>query len=977
MFFLAMATINMALAQGKIVTGQVTDDTGETLPGVNVMIKGTTTGTVTDFDGHYSLEVNQPKAALVYSFVGLKTITKTIGNQSKMDVVLGADAKQLEAVEIVGYTKVNQATSVPKIENVKEIVTPSVANGLEGKATGLSIQQSSGQPGAKANIRVRGMGSISSSADPLYVIDGVIVSADPVVSDGNGADTDPLSSINPSDIEDIRVLKDAAATVLYGARGSNGVIVITTKKGKAGKTKFNFSGSYGVTQINRGNFKLMDGPTYASTIGKMHGIPDTGINTDWVDEAFRLGKTQDYQLSANGGNESVKYYASMGYFQQDGILIGSDFDRINGRFSLDDQVNEKLSFNIGTDLSLSNTTNAGKGEAYSSPLSGAYANSPLVSGRDDHGNPLPRLDEMNTTRANFLYESANKYNKRNNLWGGVSGKLNYQINDDFSLSSTNSYRFNRSLSNSYTAPSTFDGNASHGRVDNSFGNRGTFTTTNLVNYEHTFAGKHNVSVMAGTEYQSETNTWGHLKGTSLPSGLENPSSASDQFGIGGKSYDFKFFSLLSQATYDYNGIYYASLSLRRDGSSRFGSKNRYGNFYAVGASWNIANESFFKSKLFTDLKLRASYGTTGNASIGNYNWQNLFSYDTYLGNPAAYHYQLGNENLTWEKKVKSNIGLDFSLIDRVSVNVDLYSEKSKDILLSQQLASSSGFRSIKSNIGSMVNRGIEIAINSQNLKMDKFTWNTSLNFSYNKNEVLTLNAPMITNSYRTIEGQPYNRFYLQEWMGAEPQTGKPAWYVNENAPITKETVQKSSSLFYAPNGRVATTVHGEANQIDAGSTMPIWNGGITNSFSFRQFDFSFMFNFRGGNKILNSTLDYADSDGNYLDNQVAAANTNRWEKPGDIAFRPAWGSRGGNQPSTRTLEDGDYLQLRNVTLGYRLPQATANKLKLSSVRFYVSGQNLFTWSNFSGYTPTTVDNGATFYEYPEGRLVSAGVNVKF
>ncbi|GJM59944.1 TonB-dependent receptor [Persicobacter diffluens] len=973
-----LMTAMSAYAQGRLVSGQVTAaESGEPIPGVNVMIKGSSTGTITDIDGKYSINTPSPNDYLVFSFIGLATEEVKLGSQTEIDMVMTADIKQLEDVVIVGYTKVDQATTVPVIENVKEIVTPNIAQTLTGKSTGVTIQASTGQPGAKNNIRIRGIGSITGNSNPLYVIDGVIMDSDEVITAGQQAERDPLANINPTDIEDIRILKDAAATALYGARASNGVIVITTKKGKAGKTNFTASLSEGVTSVYRGNFELMDGKQFTEFHG-MEWDPATGINTDWTDLAFQNGRTSDYQISASGGNEKTRYYASGGYFNQEGVLVGSEFERFSGRLSVDNQVTDRLKVSFGVDLSKSFQSDASDGNLYSSPLLGSYLHAPITTPFDENGKPYDILPSNPWTwiDANFVSDVEKNYRKTESLWGGVSGKIDYQLMEGLSFRSTNAYRFENMKKDNWSDPTSFDGAdpVAPGNLALYQGYSGTFTTTNLFNYETNF-GLHNFSALAGTEFQNSQQEWNYMYGAGFPESINNVGSATQQFSLDGQGTAYKFFSILSQVTYDYDNRYYASVSYRRDGSSRFGSENRYGNFYSVGASWKVSNESFWNSSVIDDLKVRASYGTTGNAGIGNFQSIGMYAYAIYNGRPAAIHDQIANPDLTWEVKHKANLGFDVALLNRINVNVDLYHENSTDLLLNVPLAGETGFTSVTMNAGSMVNKGIEFNISSNNYDNGAFTWDTDFNISFNNNEVTSLNGLQpIRTSFNTIEeGKAIYTFYMQEWMGANPTTGEASWYVNRE--VAQEDM--TETMFVAPDGRLATTSYAEADRIHAGSALPVWSGGLTNRFSYKGFDFSFLFTFSGGNKILNGTRRYNDSDGIYAYNLSTAALEDRWEQPGDIASRPAYGST-GNQISTRYVEDGDYIQLRNVTLGYTLPDQLISKIGLSNLRVFVSGQNLWMATKYTGYTPTTVDfDGYNFFEYPEGRVVTGGLSVSF
>ncbi len=983
--FLLLLGVLSAWAQTRLISGKITDEEGETLPGVNVLIKGTSTGTVSDIDGNYSFQIpeNDPDLILEFSFVGLATQDIKVGDQLVINVEMGADAKQLEDVVIVGYTKVDKSTSVPVIDNVKDIVTPNVSQTLTGKSSGVAIQASTGQPGAKTNVRIRGVGSINGATNPLYVIDGVIIDSDEVITGNQQSERDPLANINPSDIADIRILKDAAATALYGARASNGVIVITTKQGEAGETTFSANLAAGVSRKYDGKFELMNAAQYIDYFG-LNAADYNGIDTDWQDLAFRTGHTLDFQISAKGGNEKTKFFTSIGYFDQEGILIGSDFKRYSGRLNVDNQATDKLKLSFSIDVAKSFQNDASSGGLFSSPLLGSYFQAPVNSPYDANGNLYTRLPATPVTpiTANFVYDTPLNKRLTESLWGGISGKLEYDIWNGISFRSTNSYRLEIARLTQYFEPTTSDGfdpNAA-GSINETNSQNGVFTTTNLLNYE-TAIGKGNFTALLGTEFQDADIYFSTVGGSGLPIPLDVLQATTQQFTADGRGDSYKFFSILSQVTYNYDGRYYLSGSFRRDGSSRFGSDNRYGNFFSVGASWIIDNEEFFSKEVISQLKLRGSFGTTGNANgISNFASRGLYRYGVYNGQPASTHFQIANPDLTWEVKEKANVGFDIGFKSRVKMTVDFYHEKSRDLLLQVPLAGENGFVTVTKNAGSLVNKGIELTITANNIEKENFTWETDFNISLNDNEVTSLDgiAPIRTGFNTIEEGQSIYTFYMPEWLGANPANGDPAWYVNEQTPITSSEVNNSNSLFFAPNGRVATTNYSEAERIYAGSPLPKFTGGMTNKFNFYGVDFSFLLTFQTGNKIYNRTRTFNDADGTRFFNQVVSAREDRWTNPGQTAFRPRFGSRGGTSTSTRYLEDGDFLSLRNITLGYTLPDQWIGSLGLSKVRVYVSGQNLWILTNYTGYTPTTVDfDGYNSFEYPEGIVITGGLNVNF
>ncbi|GJM63734.1 TonB-dependent receptor [Persicobacter diffluens] len=996
MTLLAVCFSLSAYAQ-QLVKGTVMEgDTGEGLIGANVVIKGTTIGTVTDFEGGYTLEVPNGDAILVYSFVGMQEQEVLVGNQTQIDITLGADAEQLDDVVIVGYTKKDEASPVQTIGVVTDIVTPNVTNALQGKATGVSVSTSTGQPGAKNNIRIRGVGSITASTDPLYVIDGVIINTDDMVQANQQAQRDPMSNINPDDIEDVKVLKDAAATALYGSRAANGVILITTKRGAVGKTQFSASVQEGVSVVNYGNMDMMDLNQYRDYRTAMAGGVEydpagwDGNSYDWFDLAFQPGRTSNYQLSAQGGNDKTKFFASVGYFNQEGIVKGSDFERFSMRMNVDNQVNDRVSFTLGTDLSYITQNNASNGNLYSSPLMAGYMQIPFVSPYDASGNLRPILDASSGvtgqgSTANFLYDLNHNYRRMNSLNGGLMGRLNVDIYEGLSFSSTNSARFEYVNNRYFVDGTTYDGSATNGSLNNTDAFNMTLTSTNTFNYETSF-GLHNLNVLAGWEAQSNDRSVTGAYGENLPSGIEAPDGIAMNQGITGWLEQYRFLSMLSQVQYNYDNKYFASVSYRRDGSSRFAPENRWGNFWSVAGAWDIAKEDFMASTKFDQLKLRASVGTTGNANLGiglnplsrDYAYRPLYAFNQYNGNPAAYWTQLGNEDLTWEKRLKSSIGVDFGFNGWLSGGLDFYHETSSDLLMQTPVSATTGFVTQTANVGEMVNKGVELNFTTQNMQRDDFTWSTSVNLTHNVNEVTRLygGQDILVGAVNIVrEGLPVNSFYLPEYAGANPNNGQSSWFVNDPS-VTPENM--GENMYVDPRtGRVATTSYGEAEYTDLGDPYPWLQGAITNDLRYRQFDLSFMFTFSVGGSIYNSTGRFVDSD-NRTSNQHVRAMEDRWTQPGDIAYRPALNDVAGANHSSRYLENGSYLSLRNITLGYNLPNHIVENWRVGGVRFFVQAQNLFTISSYSGFTPITAGgDGINFFEYPEGRIFTGGVTVKF
>ncbi|MBB6462762.1 SusC/RagA family TonB-linked outer membrane protein [Flammeovirga kamogawensis] len=992
---LTFALIVSAFAQERTVSG-IVSEAGQPLPGVTVVVKGTTLGTITDLNGKFSVSVSED-ASLIFSFVGYTTQELKVGQRTTFNVTLEQDAEQLEEVTVMGYAKKDMASSTPEIENVTDIVTPNVANSLQGKAAGVNINASSGQPGSKSNIVIRGVGSVNASSDPLYVIDGVIQTSSDIIEANQQGERDPLANLNPEDIKDIKILKDAAATALYGARAANGVILVTTKGGSQGKTQITLSTKQGVSSVYKGNSKRMNGDQYvdarsrslansyggdpADYIKDVNGVTtdDAGnhsySNTDWGDHSFRQGKTSSYEVSMRGGDEKTKFMVSGGYYNQEGILVGSDFERYSARFNIDHKFNDKLDIQFIGNASYIDQLDASSGNLFSSPLLGTYMSAPTVNPFNEDGSPRDWLDD-NPIAANFVHDVDLNPRRTKSTTGQLIGKLNYRITDWLTFRQTNAVNVEDVKYGYYTSSLSYDGRSSGGSKSNSWGVSSTLTNTSILSFDKTFNNVHNVSAIAGFEYQSNKVTGISAYGEGMPSSLQNLDNAAKPVSMGGYETEYRFMSFLGQAQYNYDGKYYATASYRRDGSSKFSANNKWGDFYSASASWYISREDFLNGNtILTDAKLRSSYGVTGNAEIDNFEARGLYAYSSYNNASAAYFKQLSNPDLTWEKRKKFNVGADVTFIDRITLNVDYYIEDSDDLLLNQQLSGTTGFASARRNIGAMRNSGWEFQLNTQNIR-GEFTWNTNFNISLNKNEVTRLDNDQdiqINTMQVARVGSAMRTFFLREWAGADPTTGKPSWFANDGEDHT------GKAGYFMKDGKWATTSYGAAERTEHGNPYPTAVGGMTNNFAYKGFDFSFFLTYSVGGKIYNSTRRYTDTDAIYPYNMLESAYTaNRWEKEGDISDNPGWGMAGGQQHSTRFLEDGGYLALRNVTLGYTLPSNVVKKAKLSNVRIYASAQNLWILSDYKGFTPTTVDpTGINFFEYPEGKVFTGGLTVSF
>ncbi len=981
-FIFVFALVVQVLAQNRTVTGKVTDqETGQGLPGVTVLVKGTSSGTATSVDGGFTISVPSNDAVLVFRYVGYDNKEVAVGTQSTISVQLGQSSKALSEVVIVGYSESQQqkiTSSVAEVgsERIESVALPDVNQIIQGRAPGVLSTVGSGQPGAGANIRIRGTGSISAGRAPLYVIDGVIIESGDYTR--NNPTADLLSTLNPNDIESVNILKDATATALYGARAANGVVVINTKRGKAGKTTYTVRSQYGQTVRNNTNdFRLLTSEELTAydrrvlansgygeaTQDFYRPLSNSEVNTDWIDAAFQTGTTQNHEVSASGGNDKTRFFFSAGYFNQEGILIGSEFSRYSTRLNLDNNPSDKFSFGVNLNVSYTDMLSASPGNQFNSPLLGSYTMLPWDRIRDPETGELFVGDTYESfTQDNFVRSSMLNPTTAATLRGIGNIRGRYEILPGLSYKLVLGVDYTGIKEEDYTDPTTPDGFDSQGRVTNIFGDNITLTAQNVINYSKIFNDVHGFDALVGYEVQNFNREAFDVSGTGFASGkLRNIGTAAKAESIGGTATEYTFLSYLGQINYNYDRKYYLIANARRDGSSRFGANNRWANFGSVGVSWVASNESFLQdNSVLTNLRIRTSYGSTGNAEIGNFPARGLYSFaGAYGGNPASSPSQIESPDLRWEKNISTNVGVDFGLFNRVDASVDLYLRKSEDLLLAVPISSTSGFTTINRNIGEVQNKGIEFTVSTQNL-VGEFNWTTDFNISANRSKVSKLNEGAdIPNGTQIIrEGEPIRSFYLREWAGADPATGAPRWKDGKGG--------YTSSYSAAPR-----TIVGNAE--------PDFYGGLTNTFRYKGLELSAFFYFVQGGQVYNQTRSLLESDGTRFGMNQSAAVLDHWMEPGDISSRPkpSLASTSSTSASTRWLEDGSYVRLRNVVLAYNLPSHLISKAKLSSVRVYAQGQNLLTFTDYSGFDPELAEDGTEWFRYPNGKSLTFGVDFGF
>ncbi len=992
LIFVLFASLGTIMAQ-RTITGTVSDEIGEPLIGATVLVQGTTSGAVTGINGDYSVNLPAGSTVLVFSYTGYTSSEVTVGASNIVDVTLQQDAALLNEVIVTGYSQVEAKKLVSSVAVVDQAAIENVpitsVNGLiQGRAAGVFTTANSGQPGSVQQIRVRGTGSITGGRNPLYVIDGVIVEQGNFAGQDGAQAVDILANINPNDIENITVLKDASATALYGSRGSNGVILITTKRGKAGKTNVTLKGQYGTTDPLFGNFEMMNAQQqfdYERTVLENSGFSPEDIEgirpqsfldntTDWVDAAFRTGQTYNLEAQASGGNDKTRFFASAGFFEQEGTLIESDFNRISTRLNLDHFASDKLDFSFNFNGTYSQQNNAVSGNRFQSPILGAFLNSPM------QGSTNPATGELYTGLEddtewfafigdNFLYSQPLNFVNINTFRLLTKATANYNVTKNLRLSQTVNVDWLTIDEKDFNDPTTNDGVNLNGSIDEEFENRQTLTTQTSLKYFNTFGDNHNLDALAVFEYQRNNQDGFGASGSGLASGkLQTLNSTAEANGTPfGVISDYAFVSYLANINYNYKEKYFLTLSARRDGSSRFGDNNRYANFGAVGAAWTITNEDFMSNSFFENLRLRASVGTDGNASIGNFASLQLYGFGAaYAGQPGSNPSQIGNPDLTWERNLKYNVGLDFTILKGgISGTVEYYYRLSNDLLLGVPVSSTAGFTTATQNLGELENSGVEVTLNFNPVRAKQpggFNWNADFNISFNNNQITSLpgGEDILNGTQIYREGEPIRSIYMQRWAGVNPADGTPQWDTEE--------------------GEVTGT-YNQADRFIVGNAEPTFIAGLNNTFSFKGVTLSAFFYTAQGHDIYNSSRRFIESDGQRFGwNHIAAAGQNFWRNPGDVAERPqplVGGNANANANSTRFLEDASFIRLRNVTLGYQLPRTLVDRLNLGRVNVYAQGVNLWTITDYSGFDPEADEDGSEFFRYPVGASITFGLDVTF
>ena len=1001
-YFIEKKAVSLPGSKKKRVTGVVKDVMGEPLIGANVVEKGrSTNGVITDFNGKFTLEVDE-SASLVVSYIGY--LAQDIPTKGKGDfhIILKEDTNTLDEVVVTGYGDFKKATytgsaSVLTTEKLEALPVVSVGQMIESNIPGISVVAgTSSQPGAKTTLRVRGVASMNASTEPLYVLDGVPIPSYDLsnftsMSEAGGMGV--IETLNPADIESITVLKDAASASLYGAKGANGVVLITTKKGKEGKLRVNMAAKYGITDFAYTYRPLMGGEERRKLIheGLVNFQLDKGVSeqeaqqyadanidqyakrlpqgySDWESALFKTGYQQDYNLSASAGNQNSSFIGSLGYTKQTGVSLNSEMERFTGRVDASNKY-KKVEFGMNASFSWTKNVHLPEGKFYGSAIYASKVNlTPSTPIYNEDGTYASGYRENNGYNP-ILEAEVNDYYARTVRAMGTA-KIAYNVWDNLKVSSVFTVDYSLTKDFFFQSPDGRDGATYQGRGRMQMTDRIRYTSQNNLTYSKTF-GKHSVSAVTAFEvmkYDYEDlyaakKTYGQDINTSL-------GNAADPIDADQKLQEDALMSYVASVNYSYDDKYYASFSFRRDGSSRLSPDTRWGNFWSLSASWRLSQERFMQplKSVLSDLKLRASYGVNGNLPSSYYGYQSTYTTGAfYSGKPSPWESTLGNEELTWEKNYALNLGLDIGLFSRVNVSLDWYTRTTKDLLMSKQLNSISGFSSLLTNVGQMRNTGVELEVRSNNIKTKDFSWTTAFNLSHNKNKILKLaDLPwFVDGRYVRKEGYPFNTIYLREYAGVDPETGSALYYDNqqdENGNYTKNKV----------------TDPGQASPIPLKDITPTISGGFMNTFNYKFIDLSFNLSYSFGGYSYDNASYILQDDGYSVISNKSTEQRRRWQKPGDITDVPRFvygNKKGGNYNSSRAIHSTDHIRLKSLILGLNAPKAWLQKLGIGNARIYFSGTNLLTWAAYDQYDPEM--SGVVGFYTPPLKTYAFGLELKF
>lgn len=1004
------------LQQGKKIKGVVRDETGEPIIGANVIEKGTSNGLITDLDGAFSLEV-KPGSTLVISYIGyISQEIPITDNTTTLNIKLVEDSKTLDEVVVVGYGTMKKSDLTGSVssfrkKDMNQGVNSSLSGLLQGKAAGVQVTQASAEPGGGITIQVRGAGSVNAESGPLYVVDGLPIETSNVVSgSGNGMPgmrvaRSPISNINPADIESIEILKDASATAIYGARGANGVVLVTTKKGASGKMKVNYSGFVGM-QVKKYMIEVLNAEDYKRILNEIQATPGSNVSdseivgeiqdggTDWQNEMLRTAVVQSHSLSFTGGTEKTKFFTSLNYFDQDGIMKNTNYKRYDGRVNLDYKEDR---FNFGTNITASYTHDDIV---------------PIGFSTNEEGSALYAARGFDPTLRTFnddgTYQTSSLINLDNPL-ALLNGKtsqtstyrtlgtafLEYTILKGWTVKANLGFDYINSRRDSYVSEITKSGKAKSGIASILTGTRSNYLTEFTTNYNRDLPHNSSINAMAGFTYQKFSYNSFDGNGSGFPvdeimtnnMGMADPSL----YGMGSSKNNNKLMSYIGRVNYNMFDVLLFTATLRIDGSSRFGKNNRFGYFPSGAVAWKLHQHDFIKNlNVFSNLKARASFGRTGNQDIGNF--LSIVTYGTGAkmvldGKPVVSFgpQRIANPDLKWETTEQINVGLDMGFFDnRLSVSLDYFQKNTFDMLFNKPIPASTGYTSIMQNVGNIRNRGFELTLDSRNF-VGAFTWNTSLNLSTLKNKVTDLSglaeiihgdAGQSTSDFAIIrEGEALNSFFGYQTAGI--------WQSEEEiqAADLKYAVKPGDVHYVDQNG---DGVINSEDRVVLGKSIPSFTFGLTNELSYKNFTLNFFIDGATGFKILNNAIVETLYPVSHRRNRLAEPYLNRWTEDNPSNKWPSFvnlaGRQGGKGVCDLSVEDGSYIRLQTVQLSYNVP-LKSNKI-FSKLGFYILGQNLLTLTGYSGQDPTLNSNGNStlkvdFNAYPSYRTFSFGVEIGF
>jgi len=970
---IAASVSGQITVKGKVISA----DDNSLMPGVNVTVKGTTNGTMTGADGTFTLTVARKDDVLSFSYVGYTTLELNVGEKTTFEIRLSAKVNELESVVVMGYSnkkrnEITSAVTTVSSDKLMDVTSNDIGTMLQGKVAGIQVINGSGSPGSAPDIRIRGSSSFSApNQGPLYVVDGIIG-----------------GTFDPNDVESLTVMKDAGATALYGSQANGGVIVVTTRKAKAGKPAFEVKAVTGFRIADQGHVTMMDSKTLYNYQREIYRDPVTfqiddrkflaarpaslmDVNTNWLKETFKPALVQNYFLSSSGQNDKLSYYIGASYYDENGTFINSYYKRLNLRANTSYKFSGNVTVTNNINISGSKTRGADYMNIYY-----AYTSMPWDNPYDSTGKPrsfknadgIWSKDKINPVQAANNSELSNfGFSLDYDL------DLDIRFTDWLSFSSTNrlsgsSYMDKQYYSAACDNLSYFGTGYVSSRNDISYGG----ISTDLLKFQFT-KGIHSVTGLIGVEVGGDHSDYIRGSGTGIPQGLNVPTVASGQYSIEGAPISSVMQSFISQVNYIINNRYFFSGSFRIDQSSSFAPNKRTAMFPSLSAAWNINNEEFLKTiSAINNLRLKVSWGRTGMKDIGPYKYMEQFRYATqYNGLPAAIPYQMANPNLTWEQTGQLNLGLEAGFLQRINIDFNVYRNLTDNLLVYRDLPPSGGFRKQWQNIGKSENRGVELSVSTVNIKSQNLKWTTDFNIGYNKNTLSGFGTDTIqnANTYGIVQiyhnGGSLYSWYAKEYYGIDPANGSMLWVGKDGQP---------------------THDYQAARKVESGTPMPKFQGGFGTELAWKGLSVRANFSFVSGNRIYNYFRRYVDHDLQDVGFNVMMPRSDWkiWQQPGDIANHPLpQNAINSYDPSTRYIEDGSYIKVRNVTLSYEIPARVLSGLKLTGLTLSVGADNLYTFTRFWGQDPEVSINpanglpGYAEFKYPNNRQFICTLNVRF